>query len=251
MTDAPIDRENRRAVARAWAVHAFTASGAALGFLAAVAAIEGDRVGAFLWLGLALFVDGVDGSLARKARVRDVTPQVDGAALDNVIDYFNYVAVPALMIWMFGMVPDGFTVIAPATVMAVSCYTFANTQVKTSDYYFRGFPAIWSLVVLYFHVLQTDQWTNLAVLAACAALTFAPLAYVHPFRVRRWRNVTIPVTALWAGATLRLVLEDGTAAAGARGAAPFVFWLWVACSFYFVAISASRSVAPEPEEASE
>ena len=249
MTDAAEDRPERRDLLRAWAVHAFTASGAVLGFLAAIAALEGDRVGAFLWLGLALFVDGIDGSLARRARVRDVTPQVDGATLDNVIDYFNYVAVPALMIWMFGMVPEPFVVAAPAAIMGVSCYTFANTQVKTEDYYFRGFPAIWSLIVLYFHVLQTGPWTNLAVLALCAALTFAPLAYVHPFRVRRWRTVTIPVTALWAATTLRLVLTAPEGGGGA--AAPFVFWLWAGASLYFAAISLLRSVAPAPEEASE
>ena len=249
MTDAAEDRPERRDVVRAWAVHAFTASGAVLGFLAAVAALEGDRVGAFLWLGLALFVDGIDGSLARRARVRDVTPQVDGATLDNVIDYFNYVAVPALMIWMFGMVPEPFVVAAPAAIMGVSCYTFANTQVKTEDYYFRGFPAIWSLIVLYFHILQTDPWTNLAVLALCAALTFAPLAYVHPFRVRRWRKATLPMTALWAATTLRLVLAAPEG--GGREASPFVFWLWAAASLYFAAVSILRSIAPAPEEASE
>jgi phosphatidylcholine synthase len=38
-------------VAAAWAVHAFTASGIVLGFLAVVAILEGDRIAAFLWLG--------------------------------------------------------------------------------------------------------------------------------------------------------------------------------------------------------
>ncbi len=47
----------------------------------------------FMWLGLALFVDGIDGTLARKARVLEYTPNVDGRTLDNVIDFFTYVAV--------------------------------------------------------------------------------------------------------------------------------------------------------------
>jgi phosphatidylcholine synthase len=89
----------------------------------------------------------------------------------------------------------------------------------------------------------------LAVLALCAALTFAPLAYVHPFRVRRWRKVTIPVTALWAATTLRLVLAAPEG--GGREASPFVFWLWAAASLYFAAVSILRSIAPAPEEASE
>ena len=50
----------------AWAVHGFTASGAVLGFLAIISIFNNDLVGAFLWLGLALLIDGLDGSLARK-----------------------------------------------------------------------------------------------------------------------------------------------------------------------------------------
>ena len=91
-------KSQKKDVAAAWAVHAFTASGVVLGFLAMVAILEGDKIAAFMWLGLALFVDGIDGTLARRVRVRELTPQVDGATLDNVIDYFNYVAVPALML---------------------------------------------------------------------------------------------------------------------------------------------------------
>ena len=73
----------------AWAVHGFTASGIVLGFLALVAILNNDRIAAFLWLGLALFIDGIDGTLARKAKVDENTPNIDGSTLDNIIDYFN------------------------------------------------------------------------------------------------------------------------------------------------------------------
>ncbi len=229
----------------AWAVHAFTASGIVLGFLALVAILENDKIAAFMWLGLALFVDGIDGTLARKIRVRELTPRFDGATLDNVIDYFNYVAVPALMIYWFGLVPPGWATVAAATVMAVSCYTFANTAMKTSDYYFSGFPALWNVPVLYFHILQTDPWINLAVLAACAVLTFIPVKFVHPFRVLDWRSVTIPMTVLWAATTLRLVLIP-TDTAKAQDTSPVFFWLWVAATVYFAALSIWRSLRPDP-----
>ena len=105
---------HRKEVAAAWLVHAFTGSGIVLGFLAMIAILHGDRLGVFLWLGLALFVDGIDGTLARRVRVREVTPNVDGATLDNVIDYFNYVFVPALMIYWFGFVPEGWETVSAA-----------------------------------------------------------------------------------------------------------------------------------------
>ncbi len=247
MTDRRPDNSRTKEVAAAWAVHAFTASGVVLGFLAVVAILEGDKIAAFMWLGLALFVDGIDGTLARRVRVREFTPQVDGTTLDNVIDYFNYVAVPALMIYWFGVVPPGWELVAAATVMAVSCYTFANTGMKTSDYYFSGFPALWNLVVLYFHVLQTDPWINLTVLGICAVLTFVPIKFVHPLRVKDWRAVTIPVTVLWGATSMRLVLIHPDVNKASQ-ASPFLFWLWVAASLYFAVISIWRSINPEKDE---
>lgn len=233
-------------LAAAWAVHAFTASGAVIGFLALVAILEGDKIAAFMWLGLALLVDGIDGTLARHAKVREVTPQVDGATLDNVIDYFNYVAVPALMVYWFDVVPPGWEVASAALIMAVSCYTFANVGMKTSDYYFSGFPALWNLAVLYFHVLQTDAWTNLIVIAVLAVMTFVPIKFVHPLRVRDWRVVTIPMTVLWGATSLRLVLIHPDVKKAVE-ASPLLFWLWVLASIYFIVISLWRSIHPEKD----
>jgi phosphatidylcholine synthase len=241
------DKHEPQQVAMAWAVHAFTASGIVLGFLALVAILENDKTAVFMWLGLALFVDGIDGTLARKVRVREITPQMDGTTLDNVIDYFNYVAVPAMMVYWFGFVPPGWEIVAAATIMAVSCYTFANTGMKTSDYYFSGFPALWNLVVLYFHILQTSPWVNLTVLAICGILTFVPVKFVHPFRVADWRGVTIPMTVLWAATTLRLVLISPDTSS-AQKTSPVFFWLWVLSSVYFAALSIWRSVRPDPQD---
>jgi phosphatidylcholine synthase len=194
-----IDLEVKKGIA--WAVHAFTTCGIVAGFLALVAVLKGDAVAAFMWLGLALFVDGIDGSLARRARVREYTPNFDGASLDLVIDFFNYVAVPALMIYWFDMVSvpylfetNTWSLIAAAAVMAVSCYTFANVNMKSSDYYFVGFPAIWNVVVLYFYLFNTKEiaWQ---------------IKFVHPLRVTHWREITIPMTVLWAAMTLSLIIS--------------------------------------------
>ena len=183
-----IDREVKKGVA--WAVHAFTTCGIVLGFLALVSVLKNDPVAAFMWLGLALFVDGVDGTLARKARVLEYTPNVDGRTLDNVIDFFTYVAVPALMVYWFDMTPLDFffsgqtwSLISAAAIMAVSCYTFANVGMKSDDYYFVGFPALWNVVVLYFFMLQTGPLTNLITIAFLCVLTFIPIKFVHPLRV--------------------------------------------------------------------
>jgi phosphatidylcholine synthase len=240
-----IDKEIKKGIA--WSVHAFTTFGIVAGFLALVAVLKGDAFVAFIWLGVALFVDGIDGSLARRARVHEYTPNFDGASLDLVIDYFTYVAVPALMIYWFNMVPvdwifsgSTWSLICAVIVMAVSCYTFANVGMKSFDYYFVGFPALWNIVVLYFYLLETGPITNLVTVLSLAVLTFVPIKFVHPFRVTHWRTITVPMTVLWAAMTLSLIIakrfpENFGVIEKAEQ------WLLIASSLYFAWISLWRT----------
>ncbi|MFV0294752.1 MAG: CDP-alcohol phosphatidyltransferase family protein, partial [Hyphomicrobiaceae bacterium] len=242
----------------AFAVHGFTTSGIVLGFLALVAVLKNQPVMAFMWLGIALFVDGIDGTLARKARVLEYTPNVDGRTLDNVIDFFTYVAVPALMIYWFNMTPvegwyfspQTWSLISAATVMAVSCYTFANVGMKSDDYYFVGFPALWNIVVLYFFVLDTGPMTNFVTVVLLSILTFIPIKFVHPLRVTDWRNVTIPMTVLWAALSLSLVLSVKNREAWGN-VERIELGVWVLASIYFASISLWRSFFKKPAEEEE
>ena len=239
-------KHKTRAKAAAWAVHSFTTSGIVLGFLGLIAVFEGKQELAFIFMGLALLVDGVDGTLARLAKVSQVTPQLDGASLDNVVDMFNYSVLPALMIYWFEMVPENFSIPAAASIMAVSCYTFADMSMKTSDYYFKGFAAFWNVLVLYFFLLETSQLTNLVVIGICCILTFAPIKLIHPLRVKAWRPVTIPMTVLWGATAFRLIHERfqpnevGTIS-------NLIFWLWIASSFYFFSISVIRTFSKQTQ----
>ena len=223
----------------AWAVHGFTASGAVLGFLAIISILNNDLVGAFLWLGLALLIDGIDGSLARKIGVLDKTPNIDGSTLDNVIDYLNYVIIPALMIYWFQMVPNGWEIILPAGMFAVSLYTFANMNMKTNDYYFSGFPAVWNIVVLYFYILNTHPIINVIIILFLFIFTFIPIKFVHPLRVKKIRNLTIFCTVLWSATTLKLVTTNPDINLFAEQ--KIVLLIWIVCSIYFATICGTRS----------
>ena len=223
----------------AWAVHGFTASGAVLGFLAIISILNNDLVGAFLWLGLALLIDGIDGSLARKIGVLDKTPNIDGSTLDNVIDYLNYVIIPALMIYWFQMVPNGWEIILPAGMFAVSLYTFANMNMKTNDYYFSGFPAVWNIVVLYFYILNTHPIINVIIILLLFIFTFIPIKFVHPLRVKKIRNLTIFCTVLWSATTLKLVTTNHDINLFAEQ--KIVLLIWIVCSIYFATICGTRS----------
>ena len=222
----------------AWAVHGFTASGAVLGFLAIISIFNNDQTSSFLWLGLALLVDGLDGTIARKVGVSDKATNIDGSMLDNLVDYLNYVIIPSLMIYWFQMVPNGWEMIVPAGIFAVSLYTFANINMKTEDYYFSGFPALWNIVVLYFYILNTNQYINLMVIIFLSILTFIPIKFVHPLRVKKLRNITIFCTIIWSATTLKLVTTFPEINLFNE---KIVLTIWIACSFYFAAICGSRS----------
>ena len=222
----------------AWAAHGFTASGAVLGFLAIISIFNNDQTSSFLWLGLALLVDGLDGTIARKVGVSDKAPNIDGSTLDNVIDYLNYVIIPSLMIYWFQMVPNGWEIIIPAGIFAVSLYTFANINMKTEDYYFSGFPALWNIVVLYFFILNTNHYINLIVIIFLSILTFIPVKFVHPLRVQKLRNITIFCTIIWSATTLKLVTTFPEINLFNE---KIVLTIWIICSFYFAAICVGRS----------
>lgn len=233
-------------VAAAWAVHAFTASGVITALLAIAALIAGDLRLALLWLGAALIIDGFDGPMARKVRVSEYAPRFDGAILDHVIDYLTYTVIPALLIYRFGLVPEGWEIPAAAWIMTTSLYCFGNREMKTHDNYFSGFPAAWNLIVLYFYVLGTGGWLNLAIIAVLGILTFVPFKYIHPFRVATLRPLTLAVTALWALATFWLVLRSGPTTPPAE-ASPAAFWAFVAASLYFLALCAWRTLDDRKE----
>ena len=90
----------------AFSVHVLTACGAALALLALLAATRGDWPLMFLWLGVALVVDAIDGPLARAVNVAEVLPRWSGETLDLVVDYTTYVFVPAYAVAAGGLMPD-------------------------------------------------------------------------------------------------------------------------------------------------
>ena len=216
----------------AWAAHAFTASGVVLAFLALIAVTERDFRLAFLWLGLQILVDAVDGVFARRARVKELIPWFDGAKLDDIIDYLTYVVIPALMVWRGGLVPDGWAIPVAAAMLLSSAFGFNRDDAKTTDHLFTGFPSYWNIVVFYLFVLQWPAWTNAALLVLLAVLVFVPIRYVYPSRTPIWQPLTIVLGTAWGVAAAMMVWQYPTVS-GRVLAASYVFPLYyLALSLY-------------------
>ena len=178
-------------------IHLLTASGAAFALLAVMAVAEGNWNTAFVWLGIALLVDGIDGPLARRHRVRERLPKWDGAALDFVIDYTTYVFVPAIIIAQALELPPILGAIAGIIVAVSGALYFADTRMKQPDNSFRGFPAVWNMVVFVIYAFLPPPAVTIVVVVVLAVMTFLPINFVHPVRVVRWRAATLMILAVW------------------------------------------------------
>ena len=227
---------------QSWSVHVFTALGGLAGFLSLEAILRDNIFLAFIWLSVAFFIDGIDGTFARRYKVKEMVPAIDGSILDNIVDYLNYVFIPAVMVYWFNLVPSQLTLLAVALILIVSCYTFANTKLKTEDNYFRGFPAVWNMVIFYLFVIGTTQLTNFLVIVFFSVMTFIPLKYLHPFRVKERKPLNLFMLAIWSVCCVFLLLDLRDTPTQLTVYRHFYYWPWVALNFYFVYVSLSRSV---------
>lgn len=191
-------------VIAAWGVHLFTATGAIWGLLGVLAIFEENWKALIAYMIIAMLVDGFDGMLARWADVKKYANGIDGALLDNILDYLNYVFVPALfLVKAPGILPAGFEYPVACGILLTSAYQFTQVDAKTDDsneYFFKGFPSYWNVVVLYMLVMQLSPWLNLAFFAAFLVLVFVPVKYVYPTRSERLKKVTLAFSYVYAAA---------------------------------------------------
>jgi phosphatidylcholine synthase len=215
LRDVPV--AGRLATMRAYATHAFTATGAVFALLALLAAIDARWSMMFLWLIVAFVVDGIDGPMARRYDVVNRAPIIDGALLDLIVDYLTYVLVPVVALLGSGLLagPVGFA--AALIMMLASALYFADTRMKTPDRSFAGFPACWNMFALVVFATGLGSRVVLILVAVLTLLMFTPVKFVHPVRTVRWRRLTLPVALAWTALAAWAAFMDLTLPVGARG----------------------------------
>jgi len=198
----------RAADALAFSVHVFTAFGAVLALLALLSAIDNNWSLMFWMLGAALIVDGVDGPIARRLNVATRLPRWSGDVLDLVVDFLTYVFIPAFAVVASGMLPLLLAIACASAIIISGALYFADQQMKTADYYFRGFPAVWNVPLFYLFLLQPPAWITALGIFLLAIATFLPVPFVHPFRVKRGRAISIALLAIWSVLACVTLLRD-------------------------------------------
>ncbi len=197
-TSALEPKLNPLRVALAWGVHLFTATGAVFGLLAILSIFEKDWKMMIVWMVIAMLVDGFDGTLARWADVKKYANGVDGALLDNILDYLNYVMVPALFLMInTDVLPDSVRLLSASSILLTSAYQFTQTDAKTDDHHFKGFPSYWNVAALYMLLMNLPQWVNFGFLMLFNIMVFIPIKYIYPTRSTYLRRLTLGLTYLY------------------------------------------------------
>lgn len=230
MSRMNLNLQVERPLVLAWGVHLFTATGALWGLLAIMATVQHQWQAAFFWLGLAALVDSLDGTLARRFKVKGLLPGFDGALLDNIIDYQTYVIAPAIFLYEANLLPASTTIAGVAMVVLASAFQFCQSDAKTDDHTFKGFPSYWNVVVFYLFMFDANPWTNFWVIATLTVLVFVPIKYLYPSRMIRYQKMTLFLTSIWGILCLTVWLQY-------PAFQPWMLWASLFYLVYYVGLS--------------
>ncbi|MGV8986602.1 MAG: CDP-alcohol phosphatidyltransferase family protein [Cypionkella sp.] len=223
---------------KALLVHLLTATGTILSMLAMLSAVQGKWSMMFLWLVVALVVDGIDGPLARRYDTTKNWPLYDGVLMDLIIDYLTYVFIPAYALFTKGMLPVWTGGIAVMVIIYGSVIYFSDTRMKTKDKSFAGFPACWNMVVLVFFAIDPPQAVVLATVIALTIAMFLNLKFIHPTRTPRWHRLNLATAIFWLACAAQAAWVDFNEGF-------FVHWGLILSSLYLIFAGIAQQIFPE------
>lgn len=168
----------------AWLVHLFTATAAVMGLMTLICLHHHRYLSAMCWMLAAVLVDALDGTFARLLKVKTVLPELDGALLDNMVDFLNYVITPCFFLYIKpGLLPESAWGLSLSAVIISSAYQFCQVDAKTPDHFFKGFPCYWNIILFYMLMFNTPALVNQAVLLLLSLCVFIPIKYIYPSRL--------------------------------------------------------------------
>lgn len=196
----------------AYATHFLTATGAVFGLLMIYAIHNHWYVQSFWYMMAAIFVDSIDGTFARMFDTKKNGARIDGALLDNIIDFITYVIAPSFFLMISQILPAGWRIIVPSLITLASSYQFTQSDAKTDDHFFKGFPDYWNILVMYLYLWNVSQEVSLYVTLTLVILVFVPIKYIYPSRMQYLtksallKNAMLAASVLWGAATVGILV---------------------------------------------
>ena len=140
----------------------------------------------FLWLGLALFVDGIDGSHRAPAPRQGNTAQLVRRNAGQHHRLCHLRPNPGIR-----ALPERVSMGAGLSFLSGGDHRRLQRDLlcrhghEDEGELLQGLPVVWNMVVFTLFVAQPSEWMSFAVVLACAVFTFAPVNFLHPVRVKR------------------------------------------------------------------
>ncbi|MDZ7771518.1 MAG: CDP-alcohol phosphatidyltransferase family protein [Balneolaceae bacterium] len=179
-----------------------TASGAALGLWAVILTLDGYFQEALWVLAAAVFIDSVDGTMARRINVSRHAPLIRGDLLENIVDFVTWTLAP--LFWAYAVVQVPAWVVLGCTL--TSALQFSHADAKSEDHFFTGFPSYWNIVVLYLYLLELPPEICAGVLLIFAVVTLLPVRFVYPTRTPHLQTLTLALGGIYFAQLLALVI---------------------------------------------
>lgn len=181
--------------------HILTLAGLAFAALALMAVFEGRYDAAARFSLLVLLVDRLDGTLARKLRVKKMLPGISGETLDTITDLVGLTFVPMFLFWRTGLFLDdigGLLVVAAAVTASWKYSRKENFLVKG---YSTGAPPIFFTIFLFYFLELPPQFPTVYTIFLIA-LCISPIRYpITSLVTTHWKlgykSITNYLTALF------------------------------------------------------
>lgn len=212
--------------AAAYGVHILTALGAGLGLWALILTYDGFYQEAIWVLAISAIIDSIDGALARITQTKIHAPRIDGALMDNIIDFITWTIAPLLWIYAAMQLPLWVLIICAIA----SAFGFSNTSAKTEDNFFLGFPSYWNIVVFYIFLLNLPTEFASAILLMFALVTFLPVKFIYPTRTSYLRPLTLVLGVIFGLQLIALMYYFDQSA-------PWLVYSSFAFPFYYFGLS--------------
>ena len=81
------------------------------------------------------------------------------------------------------MLPPNLVIFTLVAIIITSSYQFCQSDAKTPDHFFKGFPCYWNIAVFYMFIFETSMTLNAIILLTFCVLIFVPIKYVYPSRL--------------------------------------------------------------------
>jgi len=199
--------------------HVITLGGLACAALALMSLFEGNVDGAVRYSLLVLFIDRLDGTLARTLNVREEFPGISGDVLDTITDLVGLTFVPMVLFWTQGLfVPGVGQHIAIAAIVTASWKYSRKEGFLGKGYSIGAPPVFFSVFLCYFLDLPQSVCTAYAIMLIL--LVLSPIRYpITSLVTTHWKpgykSVTNYLTIIFF-VPVFIMLDD---------APSFIYWL--------------------------